>query len=31
MARVFPVSVFLLLFSMKFDIELQIYQYDSFK
>ena len=28
---VFPVSVFLLLFSMKFGIELENYQYDSFK
>ena len=28
---VFPVSVFLLLFSMKFGTELENYQYDSFK
>ena len=28
---IFPVSVFLLLFSMKFGTELENYQYDSFK
>ena len=30
-AAIFPVSVFLLLFSMKFGTELENYQYDSFK
>ena len=28
---IFPASVFLLLFSMKFGTELENYQYDSFK
>ena len=28
---IFPVSVFLLLFGKKFGIELENYQYDSFK